>query len=73
MAEQVGRWWNGRYGRLARADVWLYRDGDAWWVEERHGDGDAKRRVHDRADEAGARKLAGQLVAEDWRDLTDLY
>jgi hypothetical protein len=35
----VGRWWNGRWGRLARRDVWLRRR-TVWEVEARQGEND---------------------------------
>jgi hypothetical protein len=40
--ELVERWWNGRFGRLARRDVWLYRS-TTWRVESREGDADSGR------------------------------
>jgi hypothetical protein len=40
--ELVERWWNGRFGRLARRDVWLYRS-TTWRVGSREGDADSGR------------------------------
>jgi hypothetical protein len=40
--ELVERWWNGRFGRLARRDLWLYRS-TTWRVESREGDADSRR------------------------------
>jgi hypothetical protein len=34
----VQRWWNGRFGRLARRDIWLEQD-TTWQVRSRKGDG----------------------------------
>lgn len=41
----VGRWWNGRWSRLLRRDVWLKTNGTLWRVEIREGDGDSDRRA----------------------------
>ncbi len=30
-------WWNGRWGRLARRDVWLHHDAGRWWLEAQSG------------------------------------
>ena len=35
--ELIGRWWDGRFGRLALRDFWLYRT-TTWRVESREGD-----------------------------------
>ena len=77
--ELVGRWWNGRFGRLARRDLWLKYDGDGHWkVEARQGDGDSRVwcRWHD--SEILARAEIGAMMArsggaDGWRDITDLY
>ncbi|MFI7650520.1 hypothetical protein ACIBTZ_31255 [Micromonospora sp. NPDC049460] len=37
MDEEVRRWWNGIWGRLARRDVWLIRR-TRWTVVARAGD-----------------------------------
>ncbi|MER7474891.1 hypothetical protein [Micromonospora sp. NPDC000018] len=37
MDEEVRRWWNGIWGRLARRDVWLIRR-TRWTVVARTGD-----------------------------------
>jgi hypothetical protein len=36
----IERWWNGRWGRLARRDIWLKRS-TTWRLEARQGDGDS--------------------------------
>jgi hypothetical protein len=74
MGEVVGRWWNGRWGRLARRDVWLRR-AEAWRVEAREGDSDSgrtQRWTFD--DEATAREFVQKLLAagDGWKDLTDI-
>lgn len=68
----VGRWWNGRFGRIARRDVWLERD-VRWRVRARQGDGDSPVWVRECANEAAARQLVDELLArgaDEWRDLT---
>jgi hypothetical protein len=37
----VQRWWNGRFGRLARRDIWLEHD-EVWHVRARQGDGESR-------------------------------
>ena len=73
MVETRGRWWNGRYGRLARRDVWLKSDGAAWRVEARDGDGDARVWGRNYPDETAARAMVAELLArgsDEWRDLS---
>ena len=74
----VGRWWNGRYGRIARRDIWLYTDDDRWLVEAREGDSDSPVQTWPFACEPDARALVTKLIetsggAPQWRDLTGLY
>lgn len=69
----VEHWWNQKWGRLARRDVWLRRDGEEWVVQARQGDGDS--RVWSRAYEveADARAMLAGLLergSEQWTDLT---
>jgi hypothetical protein len=70
--ELVERWWNGRFGRLARRDVWLY--GSATWrVESREGDADSGRgNTWTFDDEEQARAMVRRLLetgGDGWRDL----
>jgi len=72
--ELRGRWWNGRFGRLARRDIWLHTDGTAWRVEARAGDGDADKWRHEYADEDEARSVVAAMMERTggrgaWRDL----
>jgi hypothetical protein len=72
--ELRGRWWNGRFGRLARRDIWLLTNGTAWRVEARAGDGDAGKWQHDYADEERARSVVAAMMERTggrgaWRDL----
>jgi hypothetical protein len=68
----VERWWNGRFGRLARRDVWLYQS-TTWRVESREGDGDSGRgNTWTFDDEEQARAMVRRLLetgGDGWRDL----
>lgn len=72
--EQVGRWWNGTWGRLARRDIWLLRE-VRWRVLAREGDSDTGRELAwAYADEASARaavqKLMDAASPGDWREIS---
>src|SRR5690606_40748346 len=70
--ELVERWWNGRFGRMSRRDVWLYKQ-TTWRVQCRIGDADnGKASTWDLADEKEARALVRRLLetgGDGWRDL----
>ena len=63
--EQRKHWWNGRWGRHARRDVYLRVDGDAWHVEQRAGGADGVSQFYEfpSEDEAYERVLH-ELVAD---------
>jgi len=70
--DQVARYWNGQFGRLARRDIWLKTDGVSWRVEARRGDGDASVWGRDYLTEAAARADMAALMErthDTWRDL----
>ena len=72
--ELLGHWWNRRWGRLARRDIWLKSD-IAWRVEARQGDGDSKIWSHEYATEADARAAINEMIDRtggpgEWRVLT---
>jgi hypothetical protein len=72
----VGRWWNGKWGRLARRDIWLTRE-TVWHVRARAGDSETGRELHwSYATEAEARAMVDRLMRADrpdeWRDLTEV-
>jgi hypothetical protein len=72
----VGRWWNGKWGRLVRRDIWLTEE-SVWHVRAREGDGETGRELHWRyTSEAEARAMVERLMGveqvADWRDLTDV-
>lgn len=77
--ELRGRWWNGRFGRLARRDLWLETDGDGHWkVRARQGDGDSRIWAHWHDDEAEARAEIAAMIErtggpDEWRDILDAY
>jgi hypothetical protein len=69
--EQRKHWWNGKWGRLARRDVYLRADADQWFVEQRAGGAEGVSRFYefdgeDEAYEAVRLMLDGP---DDWRQL----
>ena len=72
MMELVQRWWNGRFGRLARRDIWLERE-VIWHVKARNGDGDSPIKAWAFSDHDDAQDLVQRLLAkggDGWRNLT---
>jgi hypothetical protein len=59
--EVINRWWNKRWGRLARRDIWLKRD-TTWRVEARQGDGHSHVWTHDYPSEADARAAIAAMI-----------
>jgi len=75
--ELVGKWWNGRWGKLARRDIWLYAH-KGWLVQARNGDSNTpKKEWHfPAAAEAEARAWVDRLIAtggDGWKDMIDVY
>lgn len=74
MKQQVGRWWNGSWGRLNRRDVWLWKTSTGWKVELSVGSLESgERESEDFVDEADARafvQTALDTVDEQWRFLS---
>jgi hypothetical protein len=78
-----GRWWNGKWGRLARRDIWLRETAAGWTVTAREGiDEHERRKTWPPTDEAAARALCADLtdvvtddpLSAEWRELPmDLY
>jgi hypothetical protein len=70
--EQRKHWWNGRWGRLARRDLFLREDGGTWHVEDRVGGADGHSRWYRYGDEDSAldRVRALMATADGWRELT---
>ncbi|MCX4468901.1 hypothetical protein C5N14_10410 [Micromonospora sp. MW-13] len=70
--EQRKHWWNGKWGRLARRDVFLRVNGDQWHVEQRAGGAEGVSQFYEypsveEAEETVRALLAG---ADDWRELS---
>jgi hypothetical protein len=78
--ELIGRWWNGVWGRIARRDIWLYRDDSGWVVRAREGTAEGGRGLTwpPFPNEWSARAWVDRLMAESpggrngWKDLTKL-
>jgi hypothetical protein len=70
--EHRKHWWNGRWGRLARKDVFLRTDGDQWLVEQRAGGAEGVSHFLEFDSEEAAYDAVRALVAgsEDWRELS---
>jgi hypothetical protein len=70
MAELIERWWNGHYGRLARRDVWCYKEvATTCRVECRT----RKTKTWNLADEDDAHALVQRLLetaGDGWIDLS---
>jgi hypothetical protein len=81
--EKLGRWWNGKWGRLARRRVALDRTADGYQVTAQEGtDEKGTERVWVLPDEATARRLIADLtevtpddpLSEGWREMPiELY
>jgi hypothetical protein len=74
--ETLAHWWNKRWGRIARRDIWLRRE-TIWRVEARQGDGDARvwSRVYPTEREArlAVRAMMDRTGGPDqWRDMVPL-
>lgn len=69
--EKRKHFWNGRWGRLARVDVFLYEDAGLWTVEERAGGVEGRSQVteFDREDDAFDRLRDLMAGTDDWREL----
>jgi hypothetical protein len=69
--EQRRHWWNGKWGRQARSDIYLRTDADTWWVEVRDGGADGSSRRWEFSDEDQALDVVRALLARDegWREI----
>lgn len=71
--EDVERWWNGAWGRLARRDVWLRTDGERWEVEALAGGVEGHSHTWEFFCEPDARAHLRRLLDDGrggWRRLT---
>jgi hypothetical protein len=76
MRTVVRHWWNAKWGRLVRRDLYVRTDGRRWEVEARIGgaEGRSRRQVCHNEDEALA--LARRWLAlggSDWTDVTSAH
>jgi hypothetical protein len=63
--DDVERWWNGRWGRLARRDIWLRTDGSTWEIKAAIGGADEDRSaVLEYSTEEDARAELATLLSE---------
>jgi hypothetical protein len=69
--ERRKHWWNSRWGRLSRRDVFVYEDGGQWLIEAREGGADGRSRWLECADEDAALDMVRDLMAgtDGWREL----
>ena len=75
MSRIVGRWWNGRWGRTSRKDIWIEQRGDIVLLRWAQGGHEREREAADleRA-QAAAQGLRDHGDPYDqWHDWTDLY
>lgn len=66
----VGKWWNGRWGRLARRDIRL---SVRWEVEALSGGADGRAKRWEFDDEVKARSWVEHLMGtggDGWKDVT---
>ncbi|MGI5211422.1 hypothetical protein [Plantactinospora sp. CA-290183] len=70
--EQRKHWWNGKWGRLARRDVYLRANADQWHVEQRAGGAEGISRFYEfDSEDAAYEAVRGLLVGPDnWRELS---
>lgn len=69
--EQRRHWWNARWGRIGRRDVYLRADGDRWFVEARSGGSEGRSRWWELDSEDQALDLIRDLLSgsADWREI----
>jgi hypothetical protein len=69
--EQRKHWWNGKWGRLARRDVYLRADADQWFVEQRAGGAEGVSRFYEYDSEDEAYEAVRALLSgpDEWRSL----
>jgi hypothetical protein len=70
--EQRKHWWNGKWGRAARRDVYLRIDGDTWHVEQRAGGADGVSHFYEFGSEEDAYDRVRALLVGpfEWRELS---
>jgi len=79
MVELVKHFWNGRFGRLARRDIYIRQVHDGVYeVEVRHGgsDGQSALAPHPTSETALAAAqevMSADAVLSQWRDITEAH
>lgn len=75
MIDLVAVWWNGRWGHVARRNIYLRTDGIAYEVEANEDAGEGPCRFWTLPDEVIALALVADLMEGDegWRETTRLY
>ena len=70
--EQRKHWWNGKWGRIARKDIFLRVSGDQWYVEQRTGGADGVSTfVEFDSEDAALDSVRASLAGpEEWRELS---
>ena len=70
--ERVKHYWNGKWGRLARRDIYVRSDGSAWQVEQRAGGAEGISEFYERADIESTNALLVELLGDqsEWRELS---
>ncbi|RUL90979.1 MULTISPECIES: hypothetical protein [Micromonospora] len=70
--EQRKHWWNGKWGRLARRDVFLRTDADRWYVEQRAGGAEGVSRFYEYDTLDAAEETIRALLhpTDPWRELS---
>ena len=70
--EQRKHWWNGKWGRVARKDVYLRVSGDQWYVEQRAGGSDGASHFFEFDNEDAAVDMIRALLngPDEWRELS---
>jgi len=69
--EQRKHLWNGRWGRLARRDIFLREDGGRWYIEDRRGGAEGTSTWFDYDDEDAALDRIGVLMntSDGWSEI----
>lgn len=70
--EQRKHWWNGKWGRLARRDIFLRTDGNQWLLEQRAGGAEGVSQFYEIDGEDEAYDIVRALLAgpDEWRELS---
>ena len=70
--EERKHWWNGKWGRIARKDVYLRVSGNQWHVERRAGGADGISQYFEYNGEEAALDAACALLSgpDEWRELS---